>query len=264
MDILSEMPLDWSKAIKPFYTNEQAEALGSALQSRYDAGEVIYPARENIFRALKETPFSETKAVWLGQDPYHEPGQAIGLAFAVPNGTRMPPSLKNIFKEYLSDLEKIFMPTDTTLLDWAHNGVLLLNTSLTVRAHAAGSHRKLGWETLVQAILKAVAQRTRPTAFILLGNDAKAYREQVDDGKNIIFEAAHPSSEEQQTTTPFLPRLSRIPSSVRDWTARPITALPTPSWARSSACVGIRSPFFNPRSIMQLTISRLTSSVCFP
>ena len=193
MDILSEIPLDWREAIGPFYAKEQANALGSALQSRYNAGEVIYPAKDSIFRALKETPFSETKAVWLGQDPYHEPGQAIGLAFAVPNGTKAPPSLKNIFKEYLSDLEKVFMPADTTLLDWAHNGVLLLNTCLTVRAHSAGSHRKLGWEPLIQAILKAVAQRTQPTAFILLGNDARAYRELVDDGKNIIFEAAHPS-----------------------------------------------------------------------
>ena len=193
MDILSEIPQDWREAIAPFYTKEQADVLGSALQARYDAGETIYPARDNIFRALKETPFSKTKAVWLGQDPYHEPGQAIGLAFAVPNGTKMPPSLKNIFKEYLSDLEKVFMPADTTLLDWAHNGVLLLNTCLTVRAHAAGSHRKLGWENLVQAILKAVAHRTRPTAYMLLGNDARAYHELVDDGKNIIFEAAHPS-----------------------------------------------------------------------
>ncbi|MBR4676042.1 MAG: uracil-DNA glycosylase [Victivallales bacterium] len=193
MDILSEIPLDWREAIAPFYTKEQADVLGYALQARFDAGENIYPARENIFRALKETPFSETKAVWLGQDPYHEPGQAIGLAFAVPNGTKMPPSLKNIFKEYISDLEKVFMPTDSTLLDWAHNGVLLLNTCLTVRAHAAGSHRKLGWEPLVQAILKAAAQRPRSTAFILLGNDARAYRELVDDGKNVIFEAAHPS-----------------------------------------------------------------------
>ena len=193
MDILSEIPQDWREAIAPFYTKEQADVLGSALQARYDAGETIYPARDNIFRALKETPFSKTKAVWLGQDPYHEPGQAIGLAFAVPNGTKMPPSLKNIFKEYLSDLEKVFMPADTTLLDWAHNGVLLLNTCLTVRAHAAGSHRKLGWENLVQAILKAVAHRTRPTAYMLLGNDARGDHELVDDGKNIIFEAAHPS-----------------------------------------------------------------------
>ena len=193
MDLLSEIPQDWREAIAPFYSTQQAEALGTALQTRYDAGEVIYPALENIFRALKETPFAQTKAVWLGQDPYHEPGQAIGLAFAVPNGTKLPPSLKNIFKEYLSDLEKVFMPADSTLLDWAHNGVLLLNTCLTVRAHAAGSHRKLGWEPLIQAILKATAQRPRSTAFILLGNDARAYRELVDDGKNVIFEAAHPS-----------------------------------------------------------------------
>ena len=193
MNLLSEIPLDWREAIAPFYTTEQAEALDVALQTRYDAGEVIYPARENIFRALKETPFAETKVVWLGQDPYHEPGQAIGLAFAVPNGTKLPPSLKNIFKEYLSDLEKVFMPVDSTLLDWAHNGVLLLNTCLTVQAHAAGSHRKLGWEPLIQAILKATAQRSKTTAFILLGNDARAYRELVDDGKNVIFEAAHPS-----------------------------------------------------------------------
>ena len=193
MELLSEIPQDWREAIAPYYSSEQAASLSSALQARYDAGEEIYPARENIFRALWETPLASTKAVWLGQDPYHEPGQAIGLAFAVPNGTKLPPSLKNIFKEYQADLNSIFMPADSTLLNWAHQGVLLLNTCLTVRAHKAGSHRKLGWDILVNAIIKVVATQPRPIAFILLGNDARAYRQLVDDGKNIIFEAPHPS-----------------------------------------------------------------------
>ena len=193
MDLLLDMPQDWREAIEPYYTRAQALQLSASLQALYDAGEEIYPARENIFRALWETPLASTKAVWLGQDPYHEPGQAIGLAFAVPNGTRLPPSLRNIFKEYQADLNTLFMPADSTLLDWAHHGVLLLNTCLTVRAHKAGSHRKLGWQPLVNAILRAAASRPRPVAFILLGNDAREYRALVDDGKNILFEAPHPS-----------------------------------------------------------------------
>ncbi len=177
----------------PFYTQEQCLALEKALEARHAAGETIYPARENLFHAMQATRYRDVKAVWLGQDPYHEPKQAIGLAFAVPMETKCPPSLRNIFKEYSSDLNTTFLPTDTTLSAWTRHGVLLLNTVLSVRAHEAGSHRSLGWQTLTSAAVQAVNALERPVAFILLGNDAKVVKPLINEGRHPIFEAAHPS-----------------------------------------------------------------------
>ncbi len=191
--IYEQIPQDWREAVAPFFPQEQWSRLDAGLAARYAAGEEIYPARENIFHALAATRYRDVKAVWLGQDPYHEPGQAIGLAFAVPNGTKCPPSLRNIFKEYSDDLNTIFLPTDTTLDGWTRHGVLLLNTVLTVKAHAAASHRNLGWQELTGAIVKAVNALDRPVAFILLGNDAKAVEPLIDSGRHVVFEAAHPS-----------------------------------------------------------------------
>jgi len=193
MDILSQMPDDWRNAISSFYSHEDEGALNDALAARYDSGEEIYPPRESIFRALQATPFNDVRAVWLGQDPYHEPGQAMGLAFAVPQGTVIPPSLRNILKEYVSDTGQFFTPVDTTLESWTQQGVLLLNTVLTVRAHVARSHHNIGWEKLVCALVRAVAVRPQTTAFILLGNDAKAFKPMIDTQRHVIFEAAHPS-----------------------------------------------------------------------
>jgi len=188
-----QIPQDWREAIAPFFSKEQYERLDTALSARYEANEEIYPARENIFHALTATHYSDVKAVWLGQDPYHEPGQAIGLAFAVPNGTKCPPSLRNIFREYSDDLNTTFLPTDTTLSAWTSHGVLLLNTVLSVKAHAAASHRNLGWQELTGAVVQAVNVLERPVAFILLGNDAKTVKPLIDVGRHVIFEAAHPS-----------------------------------------------------------------------
>ena len=193
LSLYEQIPQDWREAIEPFYSKEQCELLDAALSARYAAGEEIYPARENLFHALKATRHRDVNAVWLGQDPYHEPGQAIGLAFAVPNGTKCPPSLRNIFKEYSDDLNTTFLPTDTTLSSWTRHGVLLLNTVLSVKAHAAASHRSLGWQALTGAVIQAVNALDRPVAFILLGNDAKTTRPLIDGEKHIVFEAAHPS-----------------------------------------------------------------------
>ncbi len=193
LNLYEQIPPDWREAIAPFYGVEQCRALEEALAARYAAGEAIYPAEENIFHALKATRYGDVKAVWLGQDPYHEPGQAIGLAFAVPNGTKCPPSLHNIFKEYSSDFNTTFLPTDTTLGAWTRHGVLLLNTVLSVRAHDAASHRSLGWQALTTAIVQAVNALERPVAFILLGNDAKAAKPFIDAERHVVFEAAHPS-----------------------------------------------------------------------
>ena len=193
LNLYEQLPPDWREAMAPFYSEEQCRSLEEALAARYAAGETIYPARENLFHALEATRYSDVKAVWLGQDPYHEPGQAIGLSFAVPNGTKCPPSLRNIFKEYSSDFNTTFMPTDTTLSAWTRHGVLLLNTVLSVKAGMAASHRNLGWQALTGAVIQAVNALDRPVAFILLGNDAKTVKPFIDVERHLVFEAAHPS-----------------------------------------------------------------------
>lgn len=186
------MPVDWKKAITPFYAAEDGCALYNALEAEYGAGAEIYPVRSRIFAALEATPYASVKAVWLGQDPYHGEGQAIGMAFAVPDDVKAPPSLKNIFKEYAADLQ-LPVPHGHTLKHWADNGVLLLNTALTVRAGQPASHSGLGWDKFIRAILQSVAAKIEPVAFILLGNNAKTFRDIADNGRHVIFEAAHPS-----------------------------------------------------------------------
>lgn len=185
--ILDALPEDWAQALRHF----NGEQLNNALEAEYSAGYEIYPPQDMIFRAFSLTPFEKVRALWLGQDPYHEPEQAMGVAFAVPDHVKVPPSLRNIFKEYESDLGKP-APSTTTLNDWAEQGVLLLNTALTVRAHSAGSHRKIGWYDFTKAVIKAVSSRSRPCVFILLGADAARFEEAIS-GDHPVFKAAHPS-----------------------------------------------------------------------
>ena len=186
--IPASLPDDWAAALHDF----DASALNAALAREYASGQEIYPPRELLFQAFRLTPFSAVRAIWLGQDPYHEPEQATGVAFAVPDYVRIPPSLRNIFKEYESDLGRP-APASSTLEDWAKAGVLLLNTALTVRAHKAASHRKLGWDSFTRSVLKAVSARTEPCAFILLGNDAQRFADAIDGRRHVVFQAAHPS-----------------------------------------------------------------------
>ena len=165
----------------------------AAFLRREDAGGQVFPPRQLIYRAFALTPFAEVKAVWLGQDPYHDDGQACGLAFSVPAAMPAPPSLRNILKEYSSDLG---LPTPATpsLEAWARHGVLLLNTVLTVRAHQPGSHRDCGWEKVTDAVIRALSCRQdRPLAFILLGNAAKAKTRLIDDARHVVIQCAHPS-----------------------------------------------------------------------
>lgn len=191
--LFEQIPEDWREAMAPFYTSEQCAQLEAKLSQRYASGETIFPPRERLFHAMEATPFSQVRAVWIGQDPYHEPGQAMGLAFAVPNGCKIPPSLKNIFKEFSADFNTAFLPVDSTLSPWTRNGVLLLNTVLSVKEHAAASHRNIGWEVLTRAAVCAVNAKTSPVAFILLGNDAQAFKPLIDAEQHVVFEAAHPS-----------------------------------------------------------------------
>lgn len=152
----------------------------------------IYPDMYEIFTALKLASFSDVKVVILGQDPYHGPGQAHGLAFSVQPGVATPPSLLNIFKELQSDLG-CFVPNNGYLIPWAEQGVLLLNTSLTVRAGSAGSHSGKGWEQFTDRVIQHLNNREKPVVFLLWGNPAKAKGRLITSKQHLVLTAAHPS-----------------------------------------------------------------------
>lgn len=151
----------------------------------------VYPPHDEVFTALHLTPYSALKVVILGQDPYHGPGQAHGLAFSVRPGIRIPPSLRNIHRELHDDLG-FPIPGHGSLEDWARRGVLLLNTSLTVRAGQAGSHSGKGWETFTDRVIDIAAARPEPLVFILWGNHARRKRDRID-GRHAVIESPHPS-----------------------------------------------------------------------
>ncbi|MCF8303042.1 MAG: uracil-DNA glycosylase [Bacteroidales bacterium] len=152
----------------------------------------IYPPGSRIFAALDHTPFNNVKAVILGQDPYHGKGQANGLCFSVSDGIRQPPSLQNIFKELNSDLD-IPIPKNGNLEQWADQGVLLLNATLTVRAGQAGSHQRQGWEQFTNRIIREVSDKKEGVVFILWGRYAQAKEELIDTNKHFVLKAPHPS-----------------------------------------------------------------------
>ena len=192
---------DWDELLNEEFNKDYYRQLRSFLIDEYREN-MVYPAKENIFQALKLTPYDGVRAVILGQDPYHEPGQAHGLAFSVPATVQFPPSLVNIFKELESDLG-ITAPAksnpDGVLIPWAKQGVLLLNTVLTVRAHQAGSHRSKGWEQFTDAVIAKLAQRKKPMVFILWGANAISKKEIIlEESKksgvrHLIITAPHPS-----------------------------------------------------------------------
>lgn len=163
---------------KPYFAS-----LMTFVENAYSSS-VVFPPKAKIFEAFNRTPFDDVKVVILGQDPYHEPGQAQGLSFYVPENVKPPPSLRNIAKE----LGK--MPD---LLSWADQGVLLLNATLTVEAHKAGSHQKKGWETFTDAAIKALAERRQNLVFILWGAYAQKKGEFIDRSRHLVIESAHPS-----------------------------------------------------------------------
>ena len=152
----------------------------------------VFPPGKFIFNAFDLTPFSDVKVVLLGQDPYHNIGQAHGLCFSVPDGEAFPPSLRNIFKEIHEDLG-ISIPKSGNLEKWAKQGVLLLNATLTVRAHEAGSHQKRGWEQFTDAVIRTVSQKHTGVVFLLWGNYAQAKTELIDTSKHFILKTVHPS-----------------------------------------------------------------------
>ena len=152
----------------------------------------VFPAEENVFRAFQLTGYEETRVVILGQDPYHDTGQAHGLAFSVQDETKLPPSLKNIFKELNSDLG-VTSPTLGDLSSWARQGVLLLNTVLTVAAHQANSHQKRGWEKFTDRVIQCLGARSQHTVFVLWGKPAQSKQTLVDSAVHTVLTAPHPS-----------------------------------------------------------------------
>ncbi len=152
----------------------------------------VFPAPEIVFNALELTSFTQTQVVILGQDPYHETGQAHGLAFSVQDGTRIPPSLRNIYKELSNDIG-CEIPSRGDLTSWAHQGVLLLNTTLTVRSGEAASHQGHGWETFTDHIIRELSDKTEPIVFILWGASSRKKASLINQQRHVVIESAHPS-----------------------------------------------------------------------
>lgn len=182
----------WAKYLESEFTKPYFADLTTFVKKEYLETKV-YPAPKHIFRAFDLCPFEKVKVVILGQDPYHGERQANGLAFAVDEKESVPPSLKNIFKEIESDLGKPLMHVDGDLSRWAQQGVLLLNATLTVRAHTAGSHQEKGWEQFTDAVIRALSEERTGLVFMLWGNYAKAKGAHIDRSKHLVLEASHPS-----------------------------------------------------------------------
>ncbi len=182
---------DWDNIIGSEFNKEYYLNLRAFLKEEYAKGPV-YPDMHNIFSALKTTSYKDVKIVIIGQDPYHEPGQAHGMSFSVLPGIPAPPSLGNIYKELRDDLG-CYIPNNGYLMDWAKQGVLLLNTLLTVREAAPMSHKGKGWEIFTDRIISALSERDDPIIFLLWGKHAESKAELIDKNKHYILTAAHPS-----------------------------------------------------------------------
>ncbi|MFQ7473701.1 MAG: uracil-DNA glycosylase [Anaerovoracaceae bacterium] len=181
----------WDDVLKGEFDKDYYLKLREFLKKEYST-KVIYPDMYHIFNALKFTPYEDVKAVILGQDPYHQPGQAHGLCFSVQKGVPKPPSLVNIFKELKSDLG-IEPPSHGNLESWARSGVLMLNTVLTVRRSSANSHKGMGWEIFTDRVIQLLNEREKPMVFILWGGNAKAKEKLITGRQHCIIKGAHPS-----------------------------------------------------------------------
>ena len=189
------IPESWQPVLEPVLATAEARQLGGFLVAEEQAGKQIYPPRGCRLKALELTPLDEVKVVILGQDPYHGPGQAMGLCFSVPEGVKIPPSLVNIYKELEADLG-VARADHGDLSKWARQGVLLLNITLTVEAAKAGSHAKRGWDAITDACVAAVAARDEPSVFILWGSHAQAKAKRIAglrEGPHCVIESPHPS-----------------------------------------------------------------------
>jgi len=191
----SAIPASWRAVLEPVLTAPEARRLGGWLKAEQASGKAIFPPQGQRLRALELTPLDAVRVVILGQDPYHGPGQAMGLCFSVPDGVCHPPSLANVFKELAADCG-VERPASGDLSGWARQGVLLLNTSLTVESGQAGSHAGRGWEAITDACIAAVAARTEPTVFMLWGSHAQAKLRTIPElsaPRHCVIASVHPS-----------------------------------------------------------------------
>ena len=182
----------WKAALADEFAKQYFVSLARRLHDEKAEGKVIYPPGRMIFKAFELTPVDKVKVVILGQDPYHGPGQAMGLSFSVPDGMAAPPSLKNIFKEIESDLG-IVMSGRPNLEKWAEQGVLLLNSILTVRGGEAASHSGIGWQQFTDAVIRYISDNLEGVVFLLWGNYARSKKDLIDTSRHHVLEAAHPS-----------------------------------------------------------------------
>ncbi|MBO0588781.1 uracil-DNA glycosylase [Sporosarcina sp. E16_8] len=182
---------DWDEVLNDEFEKPYYSKLREFLKREYEE-ETIYPQLDDLWTAFKLTPFNEVKVVVLGQDPYHGPGQAHGLSFSVKPGVKIPPSLRNMFKELTSDID-CPLPGGGTLTGWAEQGVLMLNTVLTVRDGQAHSHRKQGWETFTDEVIRLLSNRDEPIVFVLWGRHAQEKKKLIDLSRHAIIESVHPS-----------------------------------------------------------------------
>jgi uracil-DNA glycosylase len=182
----------WKNVLHAEFQQPYFQEIKQFLMAEKQLGKLIYPPGPLIFNAFNKTPFDRVKVVILGQDPYHNPGEAMGLSFSVPTGIRIPPSLQNIYKEIESSLQ-IAPPKHGDLSAWADQGVLLLNAMLTVEARKPASHQKIGWQTFTDAVISILSEQRSGIVFMLWGNFAKSKASLIDTQKHFVLESAHPS-----------------------------------------------------------------------
>lgn len=182
----------WKEQLKNEFRQPYFTEIANFLKAEKAAGKVIYPSGKFIFNAFNTTPFNDVKVVILGQDPYHNPGQAHGLSFSVPLGVTPPPSLVNIFKEQHEDLG-IDIPNHGNLEKWAKQGALLLNAALTVEANKPMSHSKIGWHHFTDDVIRIISEKKDHVVFMLWGSFAKSKQDLIDKSKHLVLTAAHPS-----------------------------------------------------------------------
>lgn len=183
----------WNRVLREEFEKDYMKKLRAFLVKEKQEGKTIYPPGDCIFNAFAHTPFDKVKAVIIGQDPYHGPHQAHGLAFSVQKGVAIPPSLRNIYKELKNDVPGFNPPSHGNLTKWADEGVLLLNATLTVRAGEAGSHQKKGWEEFTSEAIKQLAEKRDGIIFLLWGRYAQSKAEFIDSSRHYVLKAPHPS-----------------------------------------------------------------------
>ncbi len=183
----------WLTALESEFQEPYFAAIKQFLVKEKQAGKIIYPPGSLIFNAFNKVPFDKVKVVILGQDPYKNPGEAMGLSFSVPKGVRVPPSLRNVYKELATDIEGFVAPKHGDLTEWAEQGVLLLNATLTLEHRKSNSHSSIGWQRFTDAVIKKLSDERSGVVFMLWGNFAKSKAALIDGSKHLVLTAAHPS-----------------------------------------------------------------------